>query len=72
MADEKQKKLNKPGFKLDKKFREVLSLSKKIWEKFGLEFQVCLYILYVFTSPSAENKEKLFSFRVDYFSLVVL
>ena len=27
-------------------------------EKFFLEFQVCLYILYIFTSPSAENKEK--------------
>ena len=35
-----------------------MSLLKKIWEKFGLEFQVCLYILYIFTSPSAENKDK--------------
>ena len=34
-----------------------MSLPKKIWEKFLLEFQVCLYILYIFTSPSAENKE---------------
>ena len=37
---------------------EVLSLSQKIWEKLGFEFQVCLFILYIFTSPSAQNKEK--------------
>ena len=36
-----------------------MSLPKKIWEKFLLEFQVCLHcILYIFTSPSAENSEK--------------
>ena len=40
--------IGKSGFKLNKKFRE----------KFGLEFQVYLYILYIFTSPSAENKDK--------------
>ena len=35
----------KSGFKLNKKFREKFSLPKKIWEKFGLEFQVCLFSL---------------------------
>ena len=40
-----------------------MSLPKKIWEKFGLEFQVCLYILYIFTSPLAENKDKFVHLR---------
>ena len=37
---------------------EVLSLHRNIWEKFLLELQVCLYIVYIFTSLSAENREK--------------
>ena len=40
---------------------EVLSLPKKILDKFGLDFTICLHILYIyiyiFTSPSDENKK---------------
>ena len=46
------------GFKLAKKFREKFCLSPGIFGRFLLEFQVCLYILYIFTSHSAENREK--------------
>ena len=57
-----------PGFKPDKKFEEKFCLPpKKIWEKFELEFQVCLYVLYIFPSPSGETKEKFLpSRRVGY------
>ena len=44
---------NASGFKPDNN----LSLPKKFWEKFLLEFQVYLYIVYIFTSPSAEKGE---------------
>ena len=35
----------------------MISLSG-VQEKFLHEFQVCLNILYIFASPSAENREK--------------
>ena len=50
------------GFKLAKKFREKFYLSPGKFGKFLLEFQICLYILYSFTSPSAENREKFVHF----------
>ena len=55
----------KSGFKLNKKFREKFCLSpRKFGRSLDLNFRLsCLYILYIFTSPSAENKDKFVHLR---------
>ena len=46
-----------PGFKLDKKLRKKFRLFQRKFRSLDLNFQFA-YILYIFTSPSAENNEK--------------
>ena len=47
------------GFKLAKKFREKFCLSPRKFERrFNLLEFLVSHILYIFTSPSAENREK--------------
>ena len=47
-----------PEFKLAKKFREKVGLQEN-----SEEVIICLYTLYIFNSPSAENKEKFVHLR---------